>query len=132
MMGAARFFRQLGILGFIIALLLLALHQRPVFKAHEWLSWLSLAFFVGLSLLMYYFGQRAARSANKHTFTNVVLGFVIGKLFLSVMIIVLYNKLMQPEDKFFLVPFFLIYFSFTIFETYFMMQLGKTDTPDAA
>jgi hypothetical protein len=41
------------------------------------------------------------------------------------MMIVIYKKVANPESLWFLIPFFLIYLVFTIFEVYFMNILGR-------
>lgn len=124
-MSRQNFFKQLGALSIILVLVLFLLHSFAPFKAFSNLSWLSLALFILLSIGMYFGGFKAAMSDNKHTFTNAVLGFTIGKMFLSIIVILGYNELIKPESKLFIVPFFTIYVVFTVFETYFMMKLGK-------
>ena len=106
--------------------MLFFLHQIPQLQPHGLLSWISLGAFIGLSVLMYFVGEKSAKDENKNNFTNVVLGFTMGKMFLSIMVIYMYFELAQPEGKFFILPFFIVYFIFTAFETYFMMKLGKT------
>ncbi|MCB0633215.1 MAG: hypothetical protein KDD15_25925, partial [Lewinella sp.] len=106
--------------------ILFFLNRMPQLQNDAPLSWLSLFLFILLSILMYYVGKRSSMSENKNDFTNVVLGFTIGKMFLSIMIIYAYFSLMQPEGKWFIIPFFIVYFMYTAFETYFMMKLGKT------
>jgi len=56
----------------------------------------------------------------------VVLGFTVGKMLISVLVIFAYIQLAQPAGKLFILPFFGIYLAFTAYETYFMMKLGKT------
>lgn len=124
-MSRKQFFIQLsGVVG-ITAIILFLVHQFPVLYAYQNLSWVSLAFFIVLTILMFIFGYRAAQSSNKNHFTNTVMGFTMGKIFLSIIIILAYNQLVKPETKLFILPFFGIYLIFTIFETYFMMKLGK-------
>jgi len=77
---------------------------------------------------MYYAGRKAAFSDNKHDFTNVSLGVTIGKIFIAILFILGYNQLMQPDSRFFIIPFFLMYLIYTIFETYIMMKLGRLNT----
>ena len=120
------FFPQLLVLSVIVAAILFFLNHMPQLQNDAPLSWLSLFLFILLSILMYYVGKRSSMSENKNDFTNVVLGFTIGKMFLSIMIIYAYFSLMQPEGKWFIIPFFIVYFMYTAFETYFMMKLGKT------
>ncbi|NUQ23596.1 MAG: hypothetical protein HUU34_06565 [Saprospiraceae bacterium] len=106
--------------------LVLALHMVPLFREHELLSWIGLGFFFFLSILMYLVGSNAARSSNKNQFTTVVMGFTFLKLMLTVLIVLAYDKIALPNGKLFILPFFGEYLIFTIFETYFMMKLGKT------
>ncbi len=119
------FFNQLGGLSVGIALLLIILNFIPQIQADISVSWISWLFFIVFTIAVFYVAQKAALSANPHTFTTVIMGVVIGKMFFSVLIILLYVKLMNPETRYFLLPFFAIYFSFTIFELYFMTKLGK-------
>jgi len=70
-------------------------------------------------------GYRSARSTNRHKFTNTIVGFIFYKMMLSVAFVFIYVKVMKPSDSLFLIPFFIIYLCFTIFETYFMIKLGK-------
>lgn len=75
---------------------------------------------------MFLVGRSSAQSENKNNFTSTVLGFTMGKMMLAIMIIFAYMQLAEPSDKFFVIPFFTVYFIFTAFETYFMMKLGRT------
>lgn len=119
------FFNQLGGLSVGIALLLIILSFIPQIQADISVSWASWLFFVVFTIVVFYVAQKAALSSNPHTFTTVIMGVVIGKMFFSILIILIYIKLMIPETRYFLLPFFAIYFSFTIFELYFMTKLGK-------
>ncbi|MEM1320953.1 MAG: hypothetical protein AAGG75_11895 [Bacteroidota bacterium] len=124
-MNRSRFLTQLVVGALGIAIVLFLVHLSPLFGQHQLLSWVSLAFFVSLSLIMYEVGYRAALSKNKNDFTNVVLLFMIGKMLFSVILIIGYFQLVQPDSRWFLLPFFGIYLYYTAFEAYFMMKLGK-------
>jgi hypothetical protein len=119
------FFNQLGGLSVGVAALLIILNFLPQFQADIAVSWISWLFFILFTIAVFYIAQKAALGPNPHTFTTVIMGVVIGKMFFSVLIILLYVKLMTPESRYFLLPFFTIYFSFTIFELHFMTKLGK-------
>ncbi len=95
------------------------------FQAHSSIAWWSLILFVVISGFMYGVGQIAAASPNKQLFNTVVIAFVFLKMTFSIVMLMVYKNNFHPEGKTFLVPFFLAYFVFTIFETYFMMQLTK-------
>lgn len=124
-MSQRSFFTQLGLLSLGTALLIFLLGRLPRFQAYSLLSWASLAAFFALSVAMFFAGRSAAHSDNKNDFTNAVLGFTVGKMFLAIVAIFGYSSLAKPTDKLFIIPFFSIYLIYTIFETYFMMKLGR-------
>lgn len=124
-MSQRSFSIQLGILTLITAILLFFLNRLPQLQSYSALAWVSLAAFTALSILMYLAGYRAALSENKNDFTNAILGFTVGKMFLAILVIFGYSQLANPPDKLFIIPFFAIYLIYTIFETYFMMKLGR-------
>lgn len=82
-----------------------------------------------LTLAMFFVGGMTAKSTNKNLFTTIVLGFTFGKIFLSLFVVLGYYQIAQPTSKIFLLPFFIVYLIFTIFETYLMMQIGKNTKP---
>ncbi|MCB0546336.1 MAG: hypothetical protein KDD19_02055 [Phaeodactylibacter sp.] len=124
-MSQRSFFIQLGALSLVTAILLYFLNRQPQLQAYSALSWISLGAFVSLSVLMYLAGYRAAMSENKNDFTNAILGFTVAKMFLAILVLIGYTQLARPQDKLFIIPFFGIYLIYTIFETYFMMKLGR-------
>ena len=126
-MSTKQFYLQLLILSAAAALGLFFVNRTPPMQAHATLSWVSLGAFVALSILMYYSGRNSARSENKNDFTNVVLGFTVGKMLLAILAVYAYIQLAAPEGKLFVLPFFGVYLIFTAFETYFMMRLGKSN-----
>lgn len=96
------------------------------FQTHSGIAWWSLILFVVISGFMYGVGKIAAASPNRYLFNNIVIGFVILKMTFSIVMLMVYKKNYHPEGKMFLVPFFMAYLVFTIFETYFMMQLTQS------
>ena len=126
-MTPRQFYLQLIFVSAGTAVLLFFVNQLPSFHAYAFLSWLSVLFFILLSLLMYYAGRRAARSSNKHQFTNTIMAFTMGKMMICILLILGYLKLAEPATKLFVLPFFGVYLIYTIFETYFMTRLGRMD-----
>ncbi len=126
-MSQRQFFIQLGLLTLSTAILLSFLNGLPQLQAYSSLSWISLGLFLGITLAMHRVGRSAAQSSNKNDFTNAVLGFTVGKMFLAIIILLGYSQLAQPADKLFIIPFFAVYLIYTIFETYLMMKLGRTN-----
>jgi len=121
------FYTKLGLITVGTMLLLLAVHffVAPLQEA-QGLSWLSIGFFFSLTVLMYELGRRLAVNPNKNAFTSMVMVFVFVKMLLSIFIIVVYAKVAAPSSKLFVVPFFVVYLIYTIFETYFLMVLGRS------
>lgn len=127
-MTAKAFFLQLALVTLIAAATAYGINTFPQFADVQPIAWISLGIFVLLSVVMYYAGRKAAFSDNKHDFTNVSLGITISKIFIAILFILGYNQLMQPDSRFFIIPFFLMYLIYTIFETYIMMKLGRLNT----
>ncbi|MEQ8703013.1 MAG: hypothetical protein RIC19_03790 [Phaeodactylibacter sp.] len=127
-MTAKAFYIQLALVTLLAAAVAYGINTFPQFAAFQPVAWISLGVFVLLSMVMFYAGRKAAFSDNKHDFTNVSLGVTISKIFIAILFILGYNQLMQPESRFFIIPFFLMYLIYTIFETYIMMKLGRLNT----
>lgn len=127
-MTAKSFYAQLAIVTLFAAAAAYGINTFPQFADVRPIAWISLGIFVLLSIIMFYAGRKAAFSDNKHDFTNVSLGVTIGKIFIAILFILGYDQLMQPASRFFIIPFFIMYLIYTIFETYIMMKLGRLNT----
>lgn len=125
-MQRGTFFQQLFLLTLIVLLLLLALHQLPSLQQDAPFSWLSLAFFVLLSIVTYFIAYRSVQHKNKFAFVNASLVMTFVKMVLCIALVAAYIKLTNPPSRTFILPFLGIYVIYTIFETYFLMKIGKT------
>lgn len=115
------------LIGLTIALLGLAVLSSLYLPLapYQDIFFLSILFFVCFSILTYRLGHSAAESSNKFAFTQVTFLFLFGKLLFSIVLLVIYKKMASPEDNLFVLPFFLVYLCYTVFETSFMMKLGR-------
>lgn len=129
-MDKSIFYKQLTIVSIITGLILVGFSFIPQLQSTVAFGWIYAAFMIVWSIVMYTVGQKAALDTNKNKFTNVIMGATMGKLFLSVAVIIAYFLIFKPDSKFFLISFFAVYILFTIFETRFMLQLSKTPTKD--
>jgi len=120
------FFRQLFITSILTAIVLFGINQWSVMSPYQDFSWMSLVFFVLFTLAMYGVGTLTAKSKSTTAFTGTILGFTFGKMLFSLVLVVSYFQYMKPSSKAFVIPFFLVYLVFTVFETWFMMKLGKS------
>lgn len=121
-----RFLLLLAIVSIAVMLTNLILpNWIPSLQNHDMITWWSLSFFIITSIFMFRMGERAILSNNKFEFSRITIAFVIFKMLVSIAIILFYKKTFQPSGKAFILPFFIAYFSFTIFETYFMLEFTK-------
>lgn len=119
------FFKELGLATLVIALILFGIHQIPALAHLADFSWSCTLMFTIFTIIVYYAGLAAARSVNRQAFTSVSFGFILYKMVISVGFVFVYVKIKEPTSTLFLIPFFIIYFYYTIFETHFMIKLGK-------
>ena len=94
---------------------------RPYFD----FSLLSIIFFVVLCLAFYFMGQIVSQSKNLYLFNGLVAFIVISKMTFCTLLIIVYFKKMHPGDKYFVIPFFIYYIIYTIFELQFMSKFAK-------
>ncbi|MCB0651219.1 MAG: hypothetical protein KDC85_08090 [Saprospiraceae bacterium] len=125
-MSLKTFFSKLLMTMVISVVFIFGMSFIPALQSFNSLGWTSILFFILWTLLMFFISRKAAQNENKNIFTNAILGFTFAKLFISAGIVYAYFKITEPESRFFLIPFFGVYLIYTIFETYFMMKLGKT------
>jgi hypothetical protein len=126
-MSKAEFIRKLLLTTSLTSLILLFLGRFEAMKPFIWFSWLACFLFVILTIVLFNVALSAAQDNNKNTFTTVIIGAVMGKLALSMGVILAYFYGFKPDSKLFIVPFFIIYTGFTIFELHFMMRLSRID-----
>ncbi len=124
-MPVKQFWLGLLLVTVLAAAAAIGLAQVAVLAPHWILSLVAIILFFLLSVGVFYLGKYTARSTNRHTFTNVILGFTIVKMFLSGGGILMYALLAEPQDKLFILPFFLIYLLYTVFEVYVLIRLAQ-------
>ena len=127
-MRAQTFYKQLGVITILSAIAIYFVHQIPILTPYSLLSYLSMGLFVGLCILMFYVGRKAALSENKNNFTNAFLIFLMLKLFSCAILVIVYFKVVEPASKLFVLPFFGLYVIYTTFEVIFLSKLGRLKT----
>lgn len=105
--------------------MVLLLNFYAAFQAHQALSWISILCFTLISVAAYFLGLKTAHSPNRHDFSNVFLIITTFKLLFCSLVVWLYKVLAAPEGRLFVLPFLLIYLIFTIFESHWLVRLGK-------
>ena len=120
------FIVQLSWLTLLLIILLLVLHQLPVFQEHQLFSWISLLSFVGFCLLSFFLQSKSVEHSNKSLFGNVFLLSIFFKLLLCAFLVIAYAIFAKPSSVYFILPFFIIYIFYTVFEVYFILKLAKS------
>ena len=131
-MTTRTFLWQLLWVSLLAVLLVFGLHQITVLTPYSALSWISIAGFVGFSLLLFGMGTKGAKSSNNHLFVQLFLVATLLKMLLCILLIWWYFKSWQPQTHLFVIPFFVIYSIYTSFEVYFLGKLAKSAPAPAA
>lgn len=124
-MNKRKFYIQLFSVAVALAAVIFFLQIFPAIKPAFHFLLISLGFFILLSLGMFLLAAGAAVSKDKNAFTRMLMVFTLGKLLLTVVLIIGYQMIVKPAEIYYVIPFFMIYISFTVFETYFLTKLGK-------
>lgn len=119
------FYRQLAILTLITGGSLALLGKLPLFRDHVLLYWITLGVYFLITLLLFLIGRKLAGSSNKNAFTQFVMLTVFAKMILTMAVLVAYLNFSAPGSKYFILPFFVVYLAYTIFETYVLMKVGR-------
>lgn len=123
-MSVRQFTIQLTIVSIFVAVVLWLLSIFSIFHTHQQLSWMSLILFIMISVLMFFSGRWGVEHGNKSMFISLMYIYMGFKMLLSIILIMLYYLYVEPESNLFILPFFTVYFIFTIFESYFLMKLN--------
>jgi hypothetical protein len=123
-MTYARFFTLLGIFTALAVVISLICHALlPIGYAIP-LTVGTILLFCTFCIGLFWVGSRTAQAENKYLFTNVFMGVTMLKLFLCGGVIGAYVFLGEPENKFFVIPFFLNYLVYTTLEIIFLLKLA--------
>lgn len=120
-----KFITQLGFCSFLSIVLILLLNTIPVFNTDQILYWISLVIFIIINIIGYFFGLKTANSSNKFDFSNLFIIITMLKVFVFLFTFVAYNLLLEPSNKLYILPFFMLYMIFTTFEVRLLTKIGK-------
>ena len=99
-------------------------HRFEIFRAYLDLSIYSAAMFTVFSIVIYVLLKLALYNKDNQIFLSLTFINTLLRMAGSVLILVLYKYLKSPKDNYFVVSFLFVYIAFTIFETYFMVDLA--------
>ncbi len=121
----SKFYPWLLGLALFSALFVWGLNQFDGFVSSAPLSLSCIAFFSILCLVVHHVGKSAAKSTNKNLLTQLIMVVVFLKLLFCLMIVVAYDRLYQPENNYFVIPFLFFYVIYTIFEVTILTKANR-------
>jgi hypothetical protein len=110
------------------ASLLIVISLLSLIKGFEQIlpiSLASLAFFVALNIIVFYLGVAAIKSPNHNLMTQLTMILVFFKLMSCLIIVIAYDQLYHPANDTYIIPFFLIYITYTVLEVTMLTKLNK-------
>ena len=123
----SRFLQHLCFLAGGLLVSMYFLHRLPALAPHWPLSLIAIGVYTALSVFIYQWGKIAAAAANKLLFTQVSLAVVIIKMTISAAMVVIYQQVVAPQSRYYVLPFLLIYVVYTVYETWLLMKLGRAN-----
>lgn len=131
-MTFAKFFLQLFVTVSICVGISIALcFGFEVFEPYFLFSLSTIFIHVMFGVATYLWSVNAAKSDNPNRFTQMSMMIMTGKLLLFPAMALVYILGYEPTTKWFVIPFFIIYAIFTVFEVMFMSALGNPKRNDA-
>ncbi|NJK83247.1 MAG: hypothetical protein HC912_04955 [Saprospiraceae bacterium] len=124
-MNAKQFILSLLLLTVAVICLVYSFGYLDALSSYLDLGLMSIALFSTICAGMYFFASRSAKKDQKVAFLNIFMLSTLLKMLFSVILIALYYKTQVPTTKFFILPFFVVYAIYTIFEVWFMSKLTK-------
>jgi hypothetical protein len=120
------FYSQLAIVSASVALILFILNSFELFASHQVFSWVSLLGFIIFCSLLYFVESKTVHAQDKSLFGKLFLMSIFFKMLFCVLLIIVYIVSSKPDDRYFILPFFIIYLFFTVYEVYFVSKLAKS------
>jgi hypothetical protein len=124
----------MNIKSFIIGILLtsviaigleLIFYYTGILQSTEFI-WVINVFFIAFCVLIYILSIRAAESTNLNLFTFLILFSTLIKIMLSLIVLFAYREVREISVVNYLLPFFISYIAFTVFEVNLLTKQGKT------
>ena len=113
----------------IVVLSILSLNYFEFFQPYRYFTWVSLFFFMGLTLFSGYYNSR---SIKKPFFINIFIGMLGVKFIFSVLFFILFFIVFDSANKWLVVPYFLLFIIYKVFETLMLLKYSREEigSPD--
>ena len=123
-MSSTEILKNILPISLLIAVFLLGISYWKLFDyiGFLWASWL---FFIANTLLVLRLASSAEGSRSGGVGANIMLGAMFVKFFTSIIFILCYYLLIRPESMVFVVPFFVFYAIYTVYETRLLLEINR-------
>lgn len=124
---------QLLALNLALLATLLALSSRyPALEDYQGLYLSSLATLSIICIILFEVGKLTIKAENPNAFSQFFLASIGLKMLITLLVLMVYIQQYPPapNQKWFILPFFLIYLAFMGFEIGFLSQIAKIDSGD--
>jgi len=119
------FYKWLLIVTISLLLGVFTLAQCRLFSEIVPISIAGIFFFIMLSIGTFYIGHRASRSENPYLMTQLSMMLVLFKLVCCVVIVLVYDRIYLPANNAYLIPLFMIYLTYTVYEVIMLTKANK-------
>ena len=120
------FWKYLVFISLVTVIFIAVISFINIFRDGIMLAIIGFVFMVLTSIAYYYATKKALGVSNKMAFIQLVMMTVMLKIILIMTIVAVYYKVVQPQSKYFVIPFLIIYFIYSIFETVFSYRMAKS------
>jgi|GEM_PF-204703 len=125
-MDSKTFFIRLSVVTAATSALLVLLHIGLSEAQMHWkFAVASVLLFAVVCIGLFFAGASAIRSSNKYAFNNLVSVSVFGKMVLAMIFLFAYQRVLKPQNEWFVAIFLVSYVTYTIFEVWFMTRIAK-------
>lgn len=118
------FWGGLAIISIVVYIGLIGALNIEIIKAYDNLYYLTMAFMAFSTIILYVLGKMAIKSSNRYAFIQLVIAGVMFKIIGALVLVGIYVRFVEIQSKFFLLPFIVIYFVYTIFETTILFKMA--------
>ena len=106
--------------------LALVFYRFPHWQTHLHMAFWSGALFAVICIVLYIIGRNTLHSPDKNAFTNMVFGSVFAKIIVSLLLLFVYKKTMNPGNSLFVAVFLWNYIGYTAFEVWMLLRMAHS------
>lgn len=119
------YIKKLMAFSLIIAVFASVISVFPFMKSLQTFIWCSIGFFTISSAIIFFILKSGIRQKNNYSFISSVYLAMFAKMILCVGLVLAYFFMTKPGNIYFIIPFFVLYICYTVFETYFLVKESK-------